>query len=354
MKLEFRVGPNVRDVDDAGVQAIDDALTRVARSGNELLHMMDPRRINQFPDGPSTWSVAFVPVGDDDVLFITYGNSDRVDRDRVGVNFELSIRVREKESGIWAGMLLRQLVRYMLMSRRELKVGDFMPLPTAITQAVADIPNAPMTMMNAVVLVEDPLLPKIDTPAGAIEVRRVVGIHPDERERMETWSAAGFAQTLAKRDPTLTTDVLRESFANDQMFVADIDEGSRRDGSVFGFVAVDGVTWQRVDDGYRVRFPGGHDGERIRKMIRARLPHGRHLLVHDSDPAKQLAVALEPSNVRNVAVEGDVLVLQLPHDYVRNVAVEGDVLVLQLPHDCKELQLLDREHDDELVFHVAV
>src|SRR5687768_4453835 len=123
-RIEFTVGPNTREPDDAGVEALDEALNRVGQG--ELLHLMDPRRINAFSSGgPATWSVAFVPVGEDH-FFVTYGNSDRIDPARAGVGFELSIRVPAAKAGLWPGLLLRQLVRYMLTSRRELRVGDFM------------------------------------------------------------------------------------------------------------------------------------------------------------------------------------------------------------------------------------
>jgi hypothetical protein len=81
--IEFTVGPDIREVHDAGVEALDAALKKAGTG--ELMHLLDPRRINAFSSGgPSTWSVAFVPVGEDH-LFITYGNSDRIDPARAGV-----------------------------------------------------------------------------------------------------------------------------------------------------------------------------------------------------------------------------------------------------------------------------
>jgi suppressor of fused-like protein len=196
----------------------------------------------------------------------------------------------------------------MLMSQRELKVSDYLPFPQVLTHVVPGI-DAPDTAMNAIMLVSDPLVPFIDTPRGRIEVRRLVGIHPDELERMETWSVAGLAATLARWSPELTTDVLRGSRARDPAFAKAMDEGSRRDGSQFGFVAVPGVHW--TDDGtvITVRLPGGEQARRIHRMIEARLRHDKHLLVHDTDPQNQLAIALKPSAEPFLSVDGPVVML---------------------------------------------
>jgi hypothetical protein len=313
--IEFTVGPDVREVDDGGVSALDEALDGVG--SGELLHLLDPRRINAFSSGgPSTWSVAFVPVGADH-FYVTYGNSDRIDPARSGVAFELSVRVPAQAAGLWPGLLLRQLVRYMLVSRRELKVFDFMPFPVPITRiagAAGDVEPFPDTGMNAVFLVADPLLPVVQSPRGPIEVRRVVGIFPDERELMEPWSVQGLADTMRARNPELTTDIHRPSLADNRAFAEAMADGSRREGSQFGFVAVPGVTWEATDSECKITLPGGHEALRIHRMVEARLRHGRNLLIHDVDPDRRLAVALEPSEKWDIAIQDDVLVLNIPLD----------------------------------------
>jgi suppressor of fused len=313
--VEFTVGPDIREVDDGGVKALDNALKKVG--SGELLHHVDPRRINAFSSGgPATWSVAFVPIGNDH-FFVTYGNSDRIEPARSGVDFELSIRVPARSGGLWPGLLLRQLVRYMLKSRRELRVSDFMPLPTPITRVAggADDPaKFPPTNMDAVFLVPDPLLPTVDAPRGRIEVRRVVGMFPDERELMEPWSVRGLADVMRKWSPELTTDIERASFSTDRAFIDAMAEGSRKEGSQFGFVAVPGVAWEATDSECRITLPGGRDALRIHRMIEARLHHGRNLLIHDIDPEQRLAIALEPSQEWNLAIQDNVVVLHIPLD----------------------------------------
>ena len=190
----------LREWDKAAVESIDAALSRVG--SGEVMHLVDVQRIHAFEaGGPATWSVAFVPIGDDH-LFVTYGNSGRVEPARGGITFELSIRVPARTSGIWPGMLLRQLVRYMRMSGRELRVEDFMTLPTPITRVVSDSDDFPATKMDTIFIFRDPVLPAIDTRRGTIEVRRVVGLHPRE--------LAAIASVREKL-PNLETDIARES-----------------------------------------------------------------------------------------------------------------------------------------------
>ncbi|HEY0883153.1 MAG TPA: suppressor of fused domain protein [Archangium sp.] len=332
--VSFTISPGteMRKVDDGGVEAIDSALARVGTG--ELLHLMDPKRILGFSaGGPSVWSVALVPVGDD-VLYVTYGNSDRVDASREGVGFELSILVPARCSGFWAGMLLRQLVRYMLMSKRELKVGDFMPFPSSLTQVTpgTDPQQFPPTEMNAVFLVPDPLLPRIDAPRGAIEVRRVVGIYADERVSMEPWSVLGFAGAMKQSVPRLETDLTRARLTGNAAFLRAMEEGSRREGSQFGFIAVNGVRWTADDEKCQVVLPGGAEALRIHRMVEARLRHGRNLLIHDMNPDQQLAVALQPvTNPEDtgLAIEGSVVVLRLTPDdpLLQSLANAGEQLV---------------------------
>lgn len=333
--ISFTVGPDTRSPDDAGVTAVDTALAKVGTG--ELLHLMDPRRINAFSSGgPPTWSVAFVPVGDDQ-LFVTYGFSDRIDPAREGCGFELSVRVPAKQAGMWPGLFLRGLARYMITSRRELKVGDYMPFPAPLTRmalAPADAAAAPDTRLDAAFFVRDPLLPSVRTPRGEIEIRRAVGIDAAERELMEPWSVAGLARVFAKHSPTLVTDIARPSLARDAAFAAAMRDGSKAEGSQFGFVPVRGVHWEPKGRGFVARFPGGSEARRIEQMMRARLDHGRNLLVHDLDPAQQLAVAFQLGEQ----------VMFAPHD---------DVLVVTVPPRHPLLSLFAQASDDEIVLDLG-
>ena len=218
----------------------------------------------------------------------------------------------------WPALLLRALCRYMLGSGRTLEVGQSMPFPDAISRffaAPAERGQLPDTEMNAAIFVDDPALPKIWTPKGTVDVRRAVGVYGDERQLMDFWSPAGFASQLAARDPNLVTAIHRARLTADPTFVAAIEEGSRRDGSDVSYVAVPGVKWESGDEGLKLSFPGGPHAVTIHRMVQARLPFGRHLLVHDTDPDNRDAVVLEPGDAIAFRNEGDTLIMTIPADH---------------------------------------
>lgn len=311
--VELTLGPgDVRHVDDASVEAFDAALARVGTG--EVMHLVDPRRIQTFAaGGPPVWSVASVPV-DGDTLFLTYGLSAAIEPAGAGAHFEMAIRVRGPSSP-WPALFLRGLCRYMISSGRALEPGQYMPFPAAITRFAVDPAGAasmPATAMDAACFVVDPALPSIATAHGEVQVRRALGMHPDELELMELWSAEGFVEAVLAVNGTLTTDVDRPSYTQVPAVRDAVEAGSRREGSRFGYVAVPGVHWGEGDEGLFVVFPGGAHAARVARMVRARLPFDRHLLVHDTDPGNPLAVALEPSEEIRAEVDGPTLVLGLP------------------------------------------
>lgn len=314
----FSVGPGqVRQVHDDSVEAFDTALAGVGTSG--VNHFIDPQRIQSFEaGGPPVWSVATVSTGAG-TLYLTYGFSEALDPERVGVKFEMSVVV-PGEPAMWPALLLRALCRYMLGSKRPLEAGQAMPFPAAITRFFAppdERANYPATDMTAAFVVLDPLLPSIETDRGVVEVRRAVGLYEDERALFDLWTPQGFLESFAQRDASLSTGIERASLAADASFVSVIEAGSQRDGSQVSFVAVPGVQWgQDENNAVLVEFPGGEHARRILQMLRARLPFGNHLLVHDIDPEKTGAVAFEPGEgaiaFRN---EGSTLVITTPADH---------------------------------------
>ncbi len=316
--FSFSVGPGqVRQVHDDSVEALDNALAAVGNGG--VNHFIDPQRIQTFEaGGPPVWSVATVPTAEG-TLYLTYGFSEAIDPGRIGVKFEMSIVV-PGEATMWPALLLRALCRYMLGSKRPLEAGQAMPFPAAITRFFAppaEQANYPQTDMAAAFFVSDPLLPSIDTGRGIVEVRRAVGLYEDERALFDLWTPQGFLDCFTQRDAALTTGIQRPSMAADASFVSAIEAGSERDGSQVSAVAVPGVQWgQDENNAVLVEFPGGEYARRILQMVRARLPFGKHLLVHDIDPEKSDAVAFEPGNekiaFRN---EGDTLVISIRPDH---------------------------------------
>lgn len=315
-----------RTIHDETVLAFDQALAAVGTG--EVNHFIDVQRIKAFRSGgPPVWSVATVPT-EGGTLYLTYGLSTAIDPARAGCDFEMSVLI-PGEPATWPALLLRALCRYMLGSRRALEVGQSMPFPDAITRFFApphERSSYPNTLMNGAVVAVDPLLPSIYTTRRVVHIRRALGVFADELELMELWSPAGFVQTISSRDPQLATDVGRRSVAEDDSFVEAIEQGSRRHGSGVAALAVPNVAWSSDDTGLRVTFPGGTHAKRILRMLRARLGFGRHLLVHDVNPAKTDAVAFEPADALAFRKNGDTLVVSIPADHplVESFAQVGD------------------------------
>lgn len=327
--FSFSVGPGqVRQVYDDSVEAFDNALASVGTAG--VNHFIDPQRIQTFEaGGPPVWSVATVST-EKGTLYLTYGFSEAIDPGRVGVNFEMSILV-PGDAAMWPALLLRALCRYMLGSKRPLEPGQAMPFPAAISRFFApphEQANYPATDMTAALFAADPLLPSIETGRGVVEVRRAVGLYEDERALFDLWTPQGFLGCFSQRDASLCTEITRASAAADASFVSAIEAGSQREGSQISFVAVPGVQWgQDESNAVLVEFPGGAHAQRILQMIRARLPFGKHLLVHDIDPEKSDAVAFEPGegeiSFRN---EGSTLIMSIrpDHDLFESFAQAAD------------------------------
>ena len=307
-----------REIHDDAVQALDAALEKLG--SGPLMHAFDPKRLLTFEHGgPAVWSVALVPIGHHQ-LHVTYGLSSLIDPARTGPGYELSLRVPTYPgAGLgWAPFFLRMLGRYVVSSKRELKLGEYFPFFKPISRvpfAAADRMSVPHTEMDSVAFAIDPDLPFVETPRGRLELRRVVGLFPDERERMEPWSAQSVIDLFSARNKELSTDIGRGSYTKDPTVRAACEAGSARDGSRSGYVAVEGVGWEQQGKEYVVRFPGGHDAKRILRMVSARLGHGQHLLIHDVDPDQAHAVVLTPGKALKVQAKGNELVIQLPLDF---------------------------------------
>lgn len=314
---------DARSVDSATVDALDTALAAACSVPKAtVLHAVDPRRVVSFEaGGPAVWSVA-VAAGagpSPHYLYVTYGLSGSIDprRHEQKVEHELSIRVprTSAEPPLWPTLLLRHLGRYMLSARRELRIGDVMPLFDSISRAALAPEHKatqPASRLQSLLIGSDPQLPGVATYKGNIEVRRIYGIDEAERRSIERWSVAGFGGQVVTRDPTLTTDLDRPSWADDAALQAAMEEGASREGSATAALALHGVSWERSRAAWTIRLPGGESARHLAAVLQGRLPHGRHLLVHDLEAKSQSEVALVPSEELYVNLEGNVLVIGMP------------------------------------------
>jgi hypothetical protein len=268
----------VREVHQGAVEALDAALGRFG----EVLHAIDPSRILTFEaGGPPVWSVGMVRT-DGDWLLVTYGMSELIspEASRAGIHHEYSLRIPGgAEPPVWGPALLRHLARYVLRSGADLQVGDTMPFGHPISRVPfqpehhAGLPDSALT---AVVVAADPLLPSVEAPLGAIEVRRLVGVHQEELELLQTWSAGGFLDEMARVAPTLASDLARPSLLADPAFRERARARARAEGGNVGMVFVEGG-WEPDGDGAVVQLPGGDQAAQIRRVLEARIPFGRPL-----------------------------------------------------------------------------
>jgi len=210
-RQEFTLKHPPREARMDAVTAIDNALAQKGQS--EVMHAIDPGRIASFADGgPPVWSVATTDVGGRQpfALFVTYGFSHAIcPDDRQGVDFEFSIAVDKRSpSHPWAVALLRHLCRYQRTSGNELMVGDVMPCHAPIT-CIPFPPQhhamMPPTELDSVIVVDDPTLPTITTPHGAIRVRRIVGCTMDDLRAIGPQPPAQRAAALAQQNPGFIT-----------------------------------------------------------------------------------------------------------------------------------------------------
>jgi hypothetical protein len=130
---------------------------------------------------------------------------------REGIGYEFSIAVAGTgHPPMWAVALLRHLARYVLSSGNELMVGDVMPCHAPITripfppQHHASMPD---TRVDSIVVTADPVIPRVETPHGSIEVRRIVGVEMRELSRLGPLPPTERAAARAAVDPLLLTTI---------------------------------------------------------------------------------------------------------------------------------------------------
>lgn len=305
-------GDSLRPVEEAVVEALDQALERFG----PVNHLVDPVRIQRFSaGGPPVWSVAFTRVEGDVPywLLLTYGFSGVLtpvpEQASYTHEYSLAVPVDDDDTPpVWAAALLQHLARYVLQSGAELKVGDNMPCMHAITQipfAPEHHHQIPSTDLDTLVVCEDPLLQAIETPNGPVSVRRIVGVHPDELALIETWNCSRFIEEWAAEDPRLLTDPQRGTVLRGSL-------GGRcraratTEGSSVGQLYIEGGFTFTEDGGLELHFPGGHQAQRIKDVLRARLAFDRPLFL--VGPPGAGTVAFIPGSPFSAEVQDDQLV----------------------------------------------
>lgn len=288
VKTEFSLkGGDVRPVRDDVVTALDDALER-AGGGAQVMHAMDPSRLLSFENGgPPIWSVGMVevPGARPYTLLMTYGFSHILspEKFREGLNHEYSFAVPKGEPlSPWADAFLRHQTRYVLTQGADIRPNDCVPFRgvpmTRIPFQPAHHAMMPDSSLVGMLCTPDPVLPRIATPHGEVEVRRLVCIDEGELNRAETWSPKGFLEELLKVDPLLLSPLERETWLDTPSFEEAVErrfaaEGSDVDAAVFE------LDWESSEPGVATVFlpEALGDAQRLMWALQGRVGFGRKL-----------------------------------------------------------------------------
>ena len=147
--------------------------------------------------------------------FITYGFSELYyDEEKVAGEFskwgfELTFRLKpfEKDNGnpSWAIALLQNIAKYVFSSGKWFEEYHFMP-------ANGPIRLETDTDITALVFVEDPEIPKKQTPHGEVSFLQIVGITNAEYESIldNPGTAEALVNKLKENNPLLITDLNRK------------------------------------------------------------------------------------------------------------------------------------------------
>lgn len=147
--------------------------------------------------------------------FITYGFSElyydeeKVDGEFSKWGFELTFRLKpfEKDNGnpSWAIALLQNIAKYVFSSGKWFEEYHFMP-------ANGPIRLETDTDITALVFVEDPEIPKKQTPHGEVSFLQIVGITNAEYESIleNPGTAEALVNKLKENNPLLITDLNRK------------------------------------------------------------------------------------------------------------------------------------------------
>lgn len=266
-------------VDEApGWSAIDAALQRVY-PGVEPKHL--GTIIGWRLGGPDPLDGISIYQRDDHWHFVSFGLSELYEKesedpDESGWGFEFTFRLArpagETEPPIWAANFLQNLARYVFKSGNAFGPGHHVDLNGPISLADPD------TAIRAITFTDDPELGVIDTPHGRLRFLQIVGLTLEEYGTIERWDAAGVLDALRPHLPLLVTDLGRRDLTADPGVAAAIEQGARRDGSSTGSLFVQESSWTRQNGTVTITF-GANPAPRIARVVAARLPHGRGLLV---------------------------------------------------------------------------
>ncbi|VWD54570.1 aminopeptidase [Burkholderia lata] len=305
-----------------GWDAIDGALARVY-PGQEPKHygtLIKWRLGGPDPlDGISVWKRA-EPVPH--WHFVTYGLSELYAKESddpavSGFGFELTMRVAcgatDEEPPNWVFSFLQNLARYVFESGNAFGDGHWM-------SANGPIALETDTKLCSMGFVFDPELPTIDTPHGHLAFLQVVGLTLDEERAAKRWRTRALLDVLLPHLPLWISDLGRASLLERADVRAQVDEGTRRDGSSSGSLFTDVLAWETRKRLLRAPLVeitvGARQVDELVALLPLRLPFDRPLRLVGCDTA----LRFERGDANAVADEDGRLTLRLTDATVQALA----------------------------------
>jgi suppressor of fused len=276
--------------------------------------------------------------------YVGYGLSDLYEKESddpevSGWGFELTFRLArdpaETEAPAWAAQFLQNLARYVFQTGNDFAAGD-----------VIDASD-PHSEIRAAAFTADPELGEITTPHGRVRFLQAIVLTPDEYTAAWEWDTTALLEVLAPRLPLFVSDLDRGSLLDDPAIATAVRTGSARDGSSTGAVRADSLACTYDDGTVQLRL-SIEDAPRVARMLAARLPYGRPLLVMATP---ERGVQFLPGD-RFTITPGDIGEITVPPDAVDALlevlrAPEGVHTSPSLPGLSTELAAHDFDEPDE-------
>lgn len=237
--------------------------------------------------------------------YVTYGFSELFgkesdDPDVSGFGFELTFRLAMPAGAApdavpptWPMNLLQNLARYVFASGNAFAQGHHMNAngPIAVDHD---------TTLRHLVLMEDPQLPPRATPHGQLQFLQVIGLTDGEMAAVIRWRAEEVLQVMQAALPLWITDLTRGDVFVDAGLAAQVEAGSRRDGSSTSSLFVETLDWSVDGDTVTLQLGAAQVGSLLQLMA-ARLPFGHAVTLVGRERQWTLAPGAEDS----VQVDGD-------------------------------------------------
>jgi hypothetical protein len=132
--------------------------------------------------------------------------------------------------------------------------------------------------LTAVVVIDDPELPRTESENGQFSFFQMVGLTADESEAVNEWNAAALLDLMRARDPLLLTDPSRSSLLLETAFAAEVNAGRDRDGSSIGVHYGVPLLW-RVDGDVIEIHVATEAVPLFHAAVRGRLVHGNSMFL---------------------------------------------------------------------------